>query len=54
MLSIIGPVAVDAWSGLCVGMIIIESSGWIAIMLTPESSIIGILLNPFLYVVDFN
>ena len=54
VLSIIGPVAVDAWSGLCVGMIIIESSGWIAIMLTPESSIIGILLNPFLYVVDFN
>ena len=48
------PVAVDAWSGLCVGMIVIESSWWIAIMLAPESSILGILLNLFLYVVEFN
>ena len=48
------PVAVDAYSGLCVGIIVIESSGWIAIMLAPESRILGILLNLFLYVVDFN
>ena len=48
------PVYVDAWSGLCVGITVIESSGWIAIMLTPESSILGILLNLFLYVVEFN
>ena len=48
------PVAVDGWSGLCVGIIVIESSGWIAIMLAPESSILGILLNIFLYVVEFN
>ena len=41
VLSIIAPVAVDAWSGLCVGMIVIESSWWIAIMLAPESSILG-------------
>ena len=54
VLSIIAPVAVDAWSGLCVGMIVIESSGWIAIILSPESSILGILLNLFLYVVEFN
>ena len=48
------PVAVDAWSGLCVGIIVIESSGWIAIMLSPESSILVILFNLFLYVVEFN
>ena len=54
VLSIIAPVAVDAWSGLCVGMIVIESSGRIAIMLAPESRILGILLNLFLYVVEFN
>ena len=47
-------VSVDAWSGLCVGMIVIESSGWIAIMLAPESIILGIILNLFLYVVEFN
>ena len=48
------PVDVDAWSGLCVGIIVIESSGWISIMLAPDSSILGILLDLFLYVVDFN
>ena len=47
------PVAVDAWSGLCVGIIIIESSGWISIMLAPESSILGILLDLFLNVAEF-
>ena len=47
MISIIAPVAVDAWSGVCVGIIVIESSGWIAIMLAPESIIFGILLNIF-------
>ena len=47
------PVAVDAWSGVCVGIIFIESSGWIAIMLDPESSILGILLHPFLNVAEF-
>ena len=45
-------VAVDAWKGVCVGIIVIESSGWIAIMLAPESSILGILLNLFLIVAD--
>ena len=50
---IMAPVAVDAWSGLCVGMIAIESSGLITIMLAPESSILGILLNLILYVVEF-
>ena len=54
VLSIMTPVAVDAWSGLCVSIIIVESSGWIAIMLAPESSILVILLNSFLYVVEFN
>ena len=54
VLSNISPVAVDAWSGLCIDMIVIESSGWIAIMLAPESSILGILFNLFLYVVEFN
>ena len=48
MLSIIAPVAVDACSGVCVGIISIESSGWIVIMLAPEYSILGILLNLFL------
>ena len=48
------PVAVDAWSGVCVGIIVVESSGWISIMLAPESSILGILINLFLYVVEFN
>ena len=47
------PVAVDAWSGVCVGIIVIESSGWIAIMLAPESSILGILLNLFFNVAEF-
>ena len=47
------PVAVDAWSGVCVGIIVIESSGRIAIMLSPESSILGILLNLFLNVAEF-
>ena len=50
VLSIMAPVAVDAWSGLCVGIVVIESSGWIAIMLSPESSILGILINLFLNV----
>ena len=45
MLSIIAPVAVDSWRVVCVGIIFIESSGWIANMLAPESRIIGILLN---------
>ena len=48
------PVAVDAWRGVCVGIIVIEFSGWISIMLDLESSILGILLNLFLYVVEFN
>ena len=47
------PVAVDAWSGVCVGIVDIESSGWIAIILAPESSILGILLILFLKVADF-
>ena len=54
VLSIMALVAVDAWSGLCVGTIVIEYSGWIAIMLAPESRILGILLILFLYVVEFN
>ena len=53
VLSIIAPVAVDAWSGVCVGIIVIESSEWIDIMLAPESSILGILLNLFLNVAEF-
>ena len=51
--SIMALVAVDDCRGVCVGIIVIESSGWIAIMLAPESSIIGILLNLFLIVADF-
>ena len=47
------PVAVDACRGVCVGIIVVESSGWIAIMLAPESSILGILLNLFLIVAEF-
>ena len=47
------PVAVYVWSGVCVGIIVIESSGWIAIMLAPESSILGISLNLFLNVAEF-
>ena len=47
VLSIIAQFSVDAWSGLCVGMIVIESSGWIAIMLARESRIIGVLFNLF-------
>ena len=47
------PVAVDAWSGVYVGIIVIESSGWIAIMLAPESIILGILINLFLNVTEF-
>ena len=54
VLSIMAPVAVDAWSGVCVGIIVIESSGWVSIMLAPESSILGILLNLFLNVAEFN
>ena len=53
VLSIMAPVAVDAWRGVCVGIIVIESSGWIAIMLSPEYSILGILLNLFLIVAEF-
>ena len=53
VLSIRAPVAVDYWRGVCVGIIVIESSGWIAIMLAPESSILGILLNLFLIVAEF-
>ena len=47
------PVAVDAWRGVCVIIIVIEYSGWIPIMLDPESSILGILLNLFLIVAEF-
>ena len=47
------PVAVDTCSGVCVGIIVIEYSGWIAIMLAPESSILGILLNLLLIVAEF-
>ena len=53
VLSIMAPVAVDACRGVCVGIIVIESSGWIAIILAPESSILGILLNLFLIVTEF-
>ena len=53
MLSVLAPVALDAWSGVCVGIIVIEYSGWIAIMLAPESRILGILLNLFLNVAEF-
>ena len=53
VISIRAPVAVDAWRGVCVGIIVIESSGWIAIMLAPESRILGILLKLFLIVADF-
>ena len=53
MLSIRVPVAVDYLRGICVGTIVIESSGWIAIMLAPESSILGILLKLFLIVAEF-
>ena len=53
MLYIRAPVAVDAWRGVCVGIIFIESSVWISIMLAPESSILGILLNLFLIVTEF-
>ena len=42
VLSIMSPVAVDAWRGVCVVIIVIEYSGWIAIMLAPVSSILGI------------
>ena len=35
------------------GIIVIESSGWIVIMLAAESSILGILLNLFLIVTEF-
>ena len=47
------PVAVDAWSGVCVGIIVIESLGWISIILAPESIILGLLLNLFLNVAEF-
>ena len=47
------PAAIDVWSGVCVGIIVIESSGWIEIMLAPEYSILGILLNLFLNVAKF-
>ena len=47
------PITVDAWSGACVGIVVIESSGWIAIMLAPESTILGILLNLFLNVAEY-
>ena len=47
------PVSVDAWRGVCVGIIVLESSGWIAIMLAPDYSILGILLNLFLIVAEF-
>ena len=46
------PVALDAWSGVYVGIIVIESSGWIAIMLAPEYRIIGIVLILFLIVAE--
>ena len=52
-LSIIAPVAFDAWRGVCVGIVVIESSYWISIMLAPESRILGILLKPFLIVAEF-
>ena len=53
VLSIRAPVAVDAWRGVCVGIIVIYASGWIAIILAPESSILGILLNLFLILSEF-
>ena len=53
VLSIIAPVAVDSWRGVCVGIISVESSGWISIMLAPESRIIGIVLILFLIVAEF-
>ena len=53
VLSVMAHVSVDAWRGVCVGIIVIEYSGWIAIMLSPESSIIGVLLNLFLIVAEF-
>ena len=53
VLSIMAPIVVDAWRGVCVGIIVIESSGWISIMLAPGSSIFGILINLFLIVAEF-
>ena len=53
VLSIMAPVAVDAWRGVCAVIIVIEYSGWIAIMLSPKYSIIGILLNIFVIMADF-
>ena len=42
VLSIIALDAVEAFSGLCVGSVVCESFGYIAIILHPESSILGI------------
>ena len=42
VLSIIAPDVVEALSGLCVSSVICESFGCIAIILHPESSILGI------------
>ena len=53
VLSIMATFAVDAWRGVCVGIIVIESSGWMSIMLASESIILGILLNLFLIVAEF-
>ena len=53
VLSLRAPVAVDALRGVCVDIMIIASSGWIAIMLAPEYSILGIVLILFLIVVEF-
>ena len=53
VVSIRAPVAVDARRGVCVGIIVIASSGCIAIILAPESSILGIVLILFLIVEEF-
>ena len=42
VLSIIAPDAVEDFSGLCVGSVVCEYFGCIAIILHPESSILGI------------
>ena len=44
VLSIMAPVAVDVWRGVCIGIIVIESLGWTDVMLAPEAIILGILL----------
>ena len=53
VLSVRAPVAVDARRGVCVGIMVVASSGWIDIMLAPESSILRILLILFLILAEF-